>query len=519
MITGRFLSLPSLRFSAPSYSLVTELVSPQYAGQWGVLVLAVVSWLLSAVFGEELFFRGVLLPRMGGVFGGWDWVANAFLYGLYHLHKPWMIPARFVYGLAIAAPAKRWRSTWLAVAIHSAEGLVLVWLVTLGIRAPAADALPNPLALPYVQQPPAPMARSRGALATLPRYDPNSAAIWQVDVRGADLSTLDLRQAGGDLAYADFDSQTIWPPSERMPPDFSPSAIAETGKNPGLGVRQLHGQGITGQGVGIAIIDQPLLAGHEEYAGRLRWYESLRPGSGTSASMHGPAVASIAVGRSVGGAPGADLYFIDSGVDLLSVFTESHDMAHSIRRVLQISDALPADRKIRVISISNGWRPEWPGYDDVTAAVREAQAAGIFVVSSNLQETYGFCMQGLGRDPGSDPDTFTSYGPGLFWAQSLYGSPPPNDCLLVPMDARTTAGPGGQNDYAFYRAGGWSWAIPYIAATYALAAQVDPQITPQRFWAAALETGRTSVVTHDGKDYRLGRILDPVALIGRLRAK
>lgn len=520
LIAGRFPVLSwILHFSVPSYALATELASPQYSGQWGMLGLAVVSWLLCAVVGEELLFRGILLPRMGGVFGRCDWVANAFLYSLYHLHKPWMIPSRFIYGLAIAGPAKRWQSTWLAVAIHSAEGLVLVWFVTLGIRVPSSGALPDPLVLPYVHQQPAPYVIFRGAFGALPRYDPNSAANWQVDLRGADLSALDLRSAGSDLAYADFDSHTVWPPSERMPSDFSPLAIAEMGKNPGLGVRQLLSQGITGQGVGIAIIDQPLLTGHEEYTGQLRWYESIRPGNGTSTSMHGPAVASIAVGRSVGVAPAADLYFINSGAGLLTLFTENHDIAHGIRRVLRISQALPADRKLRVISISDGWMPDSAGYDDVMAAVREAQAAGIFVVSSNLQETYGFCMQGLGRDPDGSPDAFTSYGPGLFWAQRFYSNPSQENCLLVPMDSRTTAGPGGQNDYAFYRSGGWSWAIPYIAGSYALAAQVDPQITPERFWALGLETGRTIELERDGNSYKLGRLMDPVALIGKLRAQ
>jgi len=235
--------------------------------------------------------------------------------------------------------------------------------------------------------------------------------------------------------------------------------------------------------------------------------------------MHGPAVASIAVGRSIGVAPGADLYFIDAGADLFTLFTQYHDIAYSIRRVLSINEALSPDNKIRVISISSGWTRDMPGYDDVTAAVREAQAAGIFVLSSNLEETYGFCMQGLGRDPSADPDDLGSYGPGLFWAQSYFNSPNLGNCLLVPMDSRTTAGPTGQSDYAFYRSGGWSWVIPYLAGTYALGAQVDWQITPQRFWAAALQTGRTIELVHDGTAYPFGRIIDPVALIDRLRAQ
>jgi len=59
------------------------------------------------------------------------------------------------------------------------------------------------------------------------------------------------------------------------------------------------------------------------------------------------------------------------------------------------------------------------------------------------------------------------------------------------MDSRTTASFTGISEYVFYREGGWSWSIPYIAGLYALAAQVDPEIPPERFWSLAMETGRT----------------------------
>lgn len=60
--------------------------------------------------GEELLFRGVLLPKMRGVFGRWDRVANAFLVSLYHLHKPWSLPSIVLGNLAISWPARRFRS-------------------------------------------------------------------------------------------------------------------------------------------------------------------------------------------------------------------------------------------------------------------------------------------------------------------------------------------------------------------------------------------------------------------------
>ena len=87
------------------------------------------------------------------------------------------------------------------------------------------------------------------------------------------------------------------------------------------------------------------------------------------------------------------------------------------------------------------------------------------------------------------------------------------------MDSRTTASHTGSDEYAFYRVGGFSWAVPYIAGVYALAAQADPAITPERFWTLAARTGRTIEMEHSGKRKPLGPIVDPVRLIRSIEAK
>jgi hypothetical protein len=48
---------------------------------------------------------------------------------------------------------------------------------------------------------------------------------------------------------------------------------------------------------------------------------------------------------------------------------------------------------------------------------------------------------------------------------------------------------------------------------YALAAQVDPAITPEQFWSLAMKTGKTVELEYDGQTVPLGPIIDPVALI------
>ena len=141
-------------------------------------------------------------------------------------------------------------------------------------------------------------------------------------------------------------------------------------------------------------------------------------------------------------------------------------------------------------------------------------------------DTYGYMFDGLGRSPLKNPDNKTSYEPGLFWADLYYESGQKyftkfsvkeDHVLQIPMDSRTTASPTGNNDYVFYRMGGWSWSIPYIEGLYALACQVKPDITPDIFWTKALQTGDTINVQYNGKAYEFKKVVNPMKLIEAIR--
>lgn len=71
--------------------------------------------------------------------------------------------------------------------------------------------------------------------------------------------------------------------------------------------------------------------------------------------------------------------------------------------------------------------------------------------------------------------------------------------------------------YVFYREGGWSWSIPYIAGVYALSCEVKPSITPDEFWKTALRTGTTVEFRRNSKLHSLGKIINPVKLIQSLK--
>jgi len=391
-------------------------------------------------------------------------------------------------------------------------------------RQASTDKPSSPITFPKIDRRPRFTRIPAKQFTSIPKYDPESEDSFQVDLRSADLWKLDLRESAENLFYATFDDRTAWPPPDRMPRDFDPKAVMELGKNPGLGVRSLHARGITGKGVGIAIVDQPLVTNHIEYAARLRLYEEVNIPPETSSAMHGAAVASIAVGKTVGVAPDADLYFIAApAVDPGSQVRDRKKMrrdftwyAEAVRRIIEINKQLPANEKIRAISLSIGWSPTETAYSEMTAAANAARDAGLLVTSSSIEQTHKFRIHGLGRAPMADPDKFESFEPGLFWARE-FGKPFSAGRLCIPMDSRTTAGPTGSRDYAFYRSGGWSWITPYLAGVYALACQVKPEITPDEFLSLAMKTGRTIQFTQNGKTLPLGPIIDPVAIIDALQ--
>jgi membrane protease YdiL (CAAX protease family) len=114
----------------------TPEILQRLVGAWWFFGLYVVTSVFNDFLGEELLFRGVLLPKMVGVFGRWSWVANGVLFACYHIHQPWVIAENLVSGPILAYPSWRFRSTWMSVIVHSAQNVFFgffILLIILGI--------------------------------------------------------------------------------------------------------------------------------------------------------------------------------------------------------------------------------------------------------------------------------------------------------------------------------------------------------------------------------------------------
>jgi uncharacterized protein len=127
------LLIPNLAAPPADRDLGTFLASDAAAtflhGNWGWFAVIVVMLLFNTVLGEELLFRGFLLPRMHHAFGRADWVANGVLFAAYHLHVPWSIPMNLLDMFWLSYPSKRYRSAWIGIAVHSAPALISIPLL------------------------------------------------------------------------------------------------------------------------------------------------------------------------------------------------------------------------------------------------------------------------------------------------------------------------------------------------------------------------------------------------------
>jgi uncharacterized protein len=93
------------------------------SGNWGWFAILIVLFVFNTVLGEELLFRGLMLPRMSR-FGRADWVVNGVLFACYHLHEPWVIPQTILVDtFAESGLSRRYRSALLGIAVHSTQTL------------------------------------------------------------------------------------------------------------------------------------------------------------------------------------------------------------------------------------------------------------------------------------------------------------------------------------------------------------------------------------------------------------
>ena len=77
-------------------------------------------WVVGGVLGEELVWRGYLLPRQEATYGQWAWLLNGALWNVpFHLYTLSNLLADMPFYFILPFVVQRIRNTWFAIVIHA----------------------------------------------------------------------------------------------------------------------------------------------------------------------------------------------------------------------------------------------------------------------------------------------------------------------------------------------------------------------------------------------------------------
>ena len=108
---------------------VAAWMGPESRGRWEP-VLGILLLFFFNIFGEELYWRGTLLPRQVLVHGNRTWLVHGLLWNLFHLPLyPWYLIFGLPITLILAFVAQRTGNTWVPILLHGLGNLPLTLLV------------------------------------------------------------------------------------------------------------------------------------------------------------------------------------------------------------------------------------------------------------------------------------------------------------------------------------------------------------------------------------------------------
>ncbi len=349
-------------------------------------------------------------------------------------------------------------------------------------------------------------------LVNFKETSPNGYVSPYLQIDGLDVSEYDLSKM--DVLFATYDEYTVWPKDkEQMPAGFEPAEFLEKRKNPGLGVRALHKQGLDGRNRAAAVINSSLLSDHLDYHDNLKGYERIDSGEPRHGNFGGELVSALA-GKTCGAAPKTDIYYF-SVLNMINGQRTQRYYAEALKKICDLHEKLRKEGKNGIDTVCILWGitsevfQNDDGVAEMRAAMKRAADLGIWVNSGHLEfagnrpwyESRVHCKAN------GDLDNPDDYAVMLHELDVAKFPERERNTLCFPGGGRTVAGSTRLDAYRF-SAPGFSLK-PYECGLFVLARSVKEMLTPEEFWRIGLETGDF----YEG----VGVIVNPQRLIAALK--
>ncbi len=309
----------------------------------------------------------------------------------------------------------------------------------------------------------------------------SSKYIW--GVTAANLRNYDLSNLPIDLLYrTSFSNKTKWPSQDKLPKGFHPDKIIEQAKAfKGLGVEKLHEQGVTGKGVTIVYIDKPFDTRHIEFDSKK--IEYIVRGDGEF-NFHGYAVAARLAGQNMGIAKDINMiYYACGGIGKYNDYFTDY-VSYELKILKDIIKRVENNEQIAAIGVSasisyhiymlKNDRLKKRFESTFNELKKRLDELGVPLIDSETfwDKGFSYCFK-------IDPKLPNDYVDNYFDRFSAMS----NEEKMSVIDADKCIPLVYTLDSYKYEnlIGSASWSIPQVVGLYALAKQIDKDLTFDEF--------------------------------------
>lgn len=86
-------------------------------GKYWAIIAYFSGWFFN-IFGEELLWRGIILPRQIMKYGSKAWVIHGLMWGLWHFYWKWQLITLIPFALLFSYVAYKRKNTWIGIISH-----------------------------------------------------------------------------------------------------------------------------------------------------------------------------------------------------------------------------------------------------------------------------------------------------------------------------------------------------------------------------------------------------------------
>lgn len=267
-----------------------------------------------------------------------------------------------------------------------------------------------------------------------------------------------------------FNSNTIFPQNSPIGYDNSMLGVDDE-------IQKIHSMGLTGNGINIAVIDQPISSIHNEIKDSLISFNDNAINKNTE--MHGTIVTSLLTGKNTGVAPNAKLHYFQ--VDAAPVDYYINGVVKSLEDIYKMNEQ-GADIKIVnvsgpiIVDKNNFYQPK------VTELIDMLKRQGCYVIDSNIFAKSNFTC--INKDYQNGEYYYSN------WQEVNKNAY--KEKIAIPTGGKLYPSPFGESDYWYKSNSTYSWAIPKLCGLFALCLEANPQLSYDEFVRISNETTITN---------------------------